>query len=154
MGIVHPQRPRWLIAVVLLWLTLASNTSAADTQVTLIAHQSVDINTLNTSTLRAIFSLRKRSWNNKTPIKVFVLPDNHPVHKSFCKTVLKIYPYVLRDQWDRVIFSGIGTPPTVAKDIDELKRIVRATPGSIGYAPSASLTETRQQTSISYETQP
>ncbi|MBM7422882.1 hypothetical protein [Spongiibacter marinus] len=139
MGIELVNRPRLFIAMLLLWPILASNSSAASTTdlpVTLIAHESVNLDKLNTSTLRAIFSLRKRSWENQTPIKVFVLPDNHPLHKHFCKTVLKIYPYVLRDQWDRVIFSGVGTPPTIVKDIEELRRTVRSTPGAIGYAPA------------------
>lgn len=135
MGIGSLNRPRWLVATLLLWSFLACNFSSAGTPVILIAHESVNLDKLNTSTLRAIFSLRKRSWENQTPIKVFVLPDNHPLHKNFCKTVLKIYPYVLRDQWDRVIFSGVGTPPTTVKDIEELRRVVTSTPGAIGYAP-------------------
>lgn len=135
MGIGSLNRPYWLVATLLLWSNLVCNVSSAGTPVALIAHESVNLDKLNTSTLRAIFSLRKRSWENQTPIKVFVLPDNHPLHKNFCKTVLKIYPYVLRDQWDRVIFSGVGTPPTTVKDIEELRRIVTSTPGAIGYAP-------------------
>ena len=137
MGIIFHYRPRDSIAAALLWLVMVcSPASFAETTVKLIAHDSVVLESLNISTLRAIFSLRKRSWENQTPIRVFVLPDNHPLHKHFCKTVLKIYPYVLREQWDRVIFSGVGTPPTIVKDIDELHRIVKTTPGAIGYAPS------------------
>lgn len=147
MGIELVNRPRLFVAILLLWPILACNSSAASTTnlpVTLIAHESVRLDKLNTSTLRAIFSLRKRSWENQTPIKVFVLPDNHPLHKNFCKTVLKIYPYVLRDQWDRVIFSGVGTPPTTVKDIEELRRLVTSTPGAIGYAPSELSVNKRQ----------
>lgn len=144
MGISSLNRPCWLVAALLLWSGLACNFSAAGTPVILIAHDSVNVDKLNTSTLRAIFSLRKRSWENQTPIKVFVLPDNHPLHKNFCKTVLKIYPYVLRDQWDRVIFSGVGTPPTTVKDIEELRRLVTSTPGAIGYAPSELSVNKRQ----------
>ena len=144
MGIGSLNRPRWLLAALLLWSSLACNFSAASTPVILIAHDSVNVGKLNTSTLRAIFSLRKRSWENQTPIKVFVLPDSHPLHKNFCKTVLKTYPYVLRDQWDRVIFSGVGTPPTTVKDIEELRRVVTSTPGAIGYAPGE-LSVSKQQ---------
>jgi hypothetical protein len=130
--------PRRFIATVLAywWLSLASPVSIAETDVTLIANNSVELSELNTSSLRAIFSLRKRSWDNKIPVRVFVLPDSHPLHKKFCKKILKIYPYVLRDQWDRAIFSGAGNPPTVVKNIDELRRLIQATPGAIGYAPN------------------
>ncbi len=125
----------WMTLAICLLFSSASSATEPTPGVKLLTHGSIDASSLNISTLRAIFSLRKRSWDNKTPIKVFVLPDNHPLHKRFCKSVLRVYPYVLRDQWDRVIFSGAGTPPTIVKDAEELRRAVQSTPGAIGYLP-------------------
>lgn len=103
-------------------------------EIRVYTHPSIEASDLSTTSLRAIFSLRKRSWDNDIPIKVYVLPDSHPLHRDFCKSLLKVYPYVLRDQWDRAIFSGVGTPPTVVKSLEALKQAVDSTPGAIGYS--------------------
>tara|TARA_R110001599_G_scaffold5930_1_gene29330 strand:+ start:15770 stop:16153 length:384 start_codon:yes stop_codon:yes gene_type:complete len=100
-----------------------------------LTNSEVDAGDLNLANLRAIFTIRKRSWDDKTPIKVFVLPDQNPLHQKFCKSILKVYPYVLREQWDRLIFSGTGIPPTIVNNEHELQAIINATPGAIGYAP-------------------
>ena len=63
-----------------------------------------------------------------------VLPDNHELHQRFCKSVLKVYPYVLREQWDRLLFSGTGIPPITVGSEEELIALVNATSGAIGYA--------------------
>jgi hypothetical protein len=108
-------------------------------QPVIIAHQGINTEELSLVNLRAIYTMRKRSWNDKTPIKVFVLPDQAPLHQHFCKSVLKMYPYVLRELWDRLTFSGTGIPPTVVRNEAELREIVRNTPGAIAYAPNKQL---------------
>ena len=109
-------------------------TALNDGDIVILTHADVKAGELSLSNLRAIFSIRQRSWDNKIPIKVYVLPDKNDIHQKFCKTVLKVYPYVLREQWDRLIFSGTGIPPTTVNSEDELREMVEATPGAIGYA--------------------
>jgi hypothetical protein len=100
------------------------------------ASSGVNVDELTLGNLRAIFSVRKRSWDNDLPIKVFVLADQEPLHQEFCKTILKIYPYVLREQWDRLTFSGTGIPPTVVGSEEQLRQAIANTPGAIGYVMS------------------
>lgn len=88
---------------------------------------------LSLASLRSIFSMRKRSWDNNQPVTVVVLPSRSKTHQRFCKKVLKIYPFVLQEQWDRQIFSGGGLTPVIAKNEQELMEIIRNNPGSIGY---------------------
>ncbi|MFT7404393.1 hypothetical protein [Zhongshania sp.] len=109
-------------------------TALNDGDIVVLTHADVKTGELNLNNLRAIFSIRKRSWDNKIPIKVYVLPDKNEIHQKFCKTILKVYPYVLREQWDRLIFSGTGIPPTTVDTEEELQEMVNATPGAIGYA--------------------
>lgn len=109
-------------------------TALGESGVVVLTNAQVQTGDLTLSNLRAIFTIRKRSWDDKTPIKVFVLPDQNPLHQQFCKSILKVYPYVLREQWDRLIFSGTGIPPTIVNSEQELRQIVDATPGAIGYA--------------------
>jgi hypothetical protein len=126
-------------------------TAMNEAGVVVLTNSEVQTGELNLSNLRAIFTIRKRSWDDKTPIKVFVLPDQNPLHQQFCKSVLKVYPYVLREQWDRLIFSGTGIPPTIVSNEQELQAIINATPGAIGYAPSDTLSSTAELSRSSSE---
>ena len=98
---------RCVAAVLLLWLLIAA-ASHADEQVVLIAHPSVALEDINKDRLRAIFAMRETRWSDDSPVRVFVLPDQHPVHRQFCKDPLSIYPFILRRHWDRLTFTGTG----------------------------------------------
>ena len=87
---------------------------------------------------RLCFTMRLPLWGDNTPVKVFVLPDDHPLHRQFAKNVLGLFPYQLRQVWDRQIFSGTGQAPiTVATEQEMVKRVA-STPGGIGYVESGS----------------
>ena len=83
--------------------------------------------------LREIFFVRVTSWPNGLPIRVFVLPDQNPLHIRFAKEILGVYPYQLRSAWDRMVYSGTGVPPTVVDTEEEMRARLKATPGAIGY---------------------
>ncbi len=83
--------------------------------------------------LRAIFSMQHTQWKDGSLIKVFVYEDRYPIHQKFCKNVLEIFPYQLRKNWDRLIYSGTGKAPALVKNKEEMLRVIAATPGAIGY---------------------
>lgn len=89
--------------------------------------------TLSHEQLREIFFVRQSKWRDGTPIRVFVLPDDHPLHIRFAKEILGVYPYQLRSAWDRMLFAGTGVPPTVVVSAEEMRRRVEGTRGGIGY---------------------
>lgn len=124
-------------------------TTVNDGGVVVVTSSDVKTGELGLGSLRAIFAVRKKSWDSKSPIKVFVLPENHEVHQLFCKSVLKVYPYVLREQWDRLLFSGTGIPPIVVNTEKDLLAIVAATPGAIGYVTAnAAMTSEHSESSL------
>jgi hypothetical protein len=88
---------------------------------------------LTTEKVREIFFMRLSTWPDGTPIHVFVLPDNHPLHIRFAKEVLGVYPFQLRSAWDRLVFSGTGVAPTTVESEEEMRARIESTPGSIGY---------------------
>lgn len=92
---------------------------------------------ISRSLLRAIFGMRLRAWPDGTPVRVFVLHDDAPLHMDFCKSVLRMYPYQLRQNWDRLVYSGTGQPPIVVASEAELLAKVSTTPGAIGYVARA-----------------
>ena len=100
----------------------------------IIVNPSVNAHSISTTSLRNIYTLRQTTWPDGQRIVVFVLPDNHPVHEAFAKEKLGLYPYRLRQIWDRLSYSGMAIAPTEVKDENELRARVRATPGAIGYS--------------------
>lgn len=83
--------------------------------------------------IRAVFTMRTRTWPDGTPVKVFVLPDESDAHQRFCNELLGIYPYSLRNGWDRAVFTGTGLAPRTMDSLEEMEKTVRQTPGAIGY---------------------
>jgi hypothetical protein len=91
---------------------------------------------LSPNSLRAVFGMRLRTWPDGQQIRVFVLEDEHPVHKRFTKTYLSIFPYQLRRLWDRLVYSGTGQAPNRVGSQEEMRAAVAETPGAIGYVES------------------
>lgn len=83
--------------------------------------------------LRRIYAVRQIKWDDNSPITVFVLPNNHNIHKKFAQENLNILPYKLERIWNKLTFSGLGVAPTVVATEAELVAAVASTPGAIGY---------------------
>lgn len=99
----------------------------------IVTHSEVKEKSLSVNVLRAIFSMRMRTWSSGNLIKVFVLPDNNDLHHDFSKEKLNVFPYHLRLAWDRLVFSGTGQAPVTVYSHDEMLAKVANTPGAIGY---------------------
>lgn len=119
-------------SLIVLLLILTAPMASADT-VEVITSQDIAAADLTRPSLRSIFTMRLREWPNGTPVRVFVLPDNNPIHDQFCREQLGIYPYVLRGIWDKRVFAGTGFAPSVVNSEQEMREKVRSTPGAIGY---------------------
>ncbi len=102
--------------------------------VEVIAHPSVGTNTLTLSAARSIFGLRQNKWPDGSMVQVFVLADSHPTHVALCKERLNLYPYQLRQSWDRLVYAGMAQAPTQVGSEQELIQKVATTPGAVGYA--------------------
>jgi hypothetical protein len=128
--------PWWLlvaIGAILLLARIALGAAPAAGDINVVANASVSTNELPLAALRSMFLMRATVWPEGGPVTVFVLPDRDDIHVAFCTKVLKTFPYVLRDIWDRGVFTGTGRAPTEVANQQELLRRVAATPGAIGY---------------------
>lgn len=83
--------------------------------------------------LSAIFKMRLRTWSNGSSITVFVLHDDNPLHKLFCKQILNVFPHQMRRYWNKLVFSGTGQAPIELENKDEMIDKLMNTPGAIGY---------------------
>ena len=130
-------------AITLLFFAGAMNISISSTafaEVSVVTHQQVSIKQLNRNQLRRIFSMRQPVWPDGQPIVVYVFSSSNAVNQSFCKQILQMFPYQLERQWNRLTYSGVGEPPVVVSSVEEMKRMIADTPGSIGYLPDSVLT--------------
>lgn len=118
-----------------LWLVLTPVYAETETEIRLIAHDSLKHEKVEVSVARAIFTGKLTRWSNGQRIHVFVLQDNHAYHRLFVKKQLGLFPYQLRQIWDRNVFSGLGEAPDVVANIQEMCHLVATTPGAVGYAP-------------------
>lgn len=119
------------LAGALIFLALLAPAAAAAAEV--VAHRSYPQGAIARSLLRGVFGMRVRAWPDGTPVHVFVLPDDAPLHEDFAKSVLQMYPYQLRQNWERLMYSGTGQQPVTVGSEAELLERVAATPGAIGY---------------------
>jgi hypothetical protein len=122
-----------LVSLALMTGTLA--TGAAGGQ-EVIVNADVDLNAIDRNFARLLITMRMPQWPDKRPVTVFVLPDNNPVHESFAKRVLEVYPYQLRRTWDRQVFSGTGQAPRQVANEQEMIERVSQTAGAVGYVSS------------------
>lgn len=102
-------------------------------QVAVIAQSQNTTTELSRNNLRAIFAMRTTEWPDGSAIHVFVLEDKSTTHIAFCKDILAMFPYQLRRVWDRQLFSGTGSAPTIVKSEQEMQIRVAETQGAIGY---------------------
>lgn len=123
-------RARTAAIVLLLSATLAHGAHA---EVEVITSPDRSAVAIDRSLLRALFTMRVRQWPDGTTARVFVLPDGNAVHDRFCREVLGTYPYVLRNTWDRGVFTGTGFAPEAVSSQAEMLDKVRRTRGAIGY---------------------
>ncbi|MHB1173928.1 MAG: type 2 periplasmic-binding domain-containing protein [Sulfuriferula sp.] len=101
--------------------------------VTIIVNPSVTIASVSQNAVRSMFAMKLLQWPDGQPVRVFVLPDDNPLHRAFCKEVLDVYPYQLRQTWDRLVYSGTGQAPIEVNSEEEMLKSVAHTPGALGY---------------------
>ncbi len=102
-------------------------------QVQVIAHPSVQVDTLSQAQLRSIYLMRQVVWPDGVAIRVFTLPARSAANLQFCRDQLQMFPYQLERVWQKLTYSGTGTPPTELQDQQAMLQAIAATPGAIGY---------------------
>lgn len=132
------------LILLILNVPFTASASQAIEFVEVVVHPAVSVRHLSRNSLRAIFGMRLRVWQDGSPIRVFVLPDNAPLHNNFAKEKLNIFPYQLRLAWDRLIFSGTGQAPFLVNSEEEMHLRVSRTPGAIGYLKRVNIDDSIQ----------
>lgn len=112
---------------------LLALTSAAYATPKILLHESVDPTLLDSVYLNQIFAMQTRKWPDGLAIQVFILPSDSNLHRKFVVNRLQIHAHQLDRIWNRMLFTGTGKAPTVVESEDEMLKVIRTTPGAIGY---------------------
>jgi len=115
-----------------------------------IVNARVKEQSVSVETLRTIFGMRLRNWQDGTPIRVFVLQDDNPLHGIFTKKVLGMFPHQLRWAWGRLVFSGTGQAPWQMTTEEDMRARVAETPGAIGYLRRSQVDDSVQVLRVSH----
>ena len=100
-----------------------------------VAHTAVAVERLSKSQLRSIYLKRQVIWPNGDKIKVYMLPAKSLTHQQFSQINLQMFPYQLEQTWQKLTYSGIGTPPVEVATAEQMLQLIQTTPGAIGYLP-------------------
>ena len=120
------------LLIFFLFLSLIVSKTGLGTEI--IVHPSVVETHLSTIQLRRIYTMRQVRWLDNSPIVVFVLSSKNQLHQKFSKEILQMFPYQLDRIWHKLTFSGLGVAPIKVDSQEELIKLVKQTPGAIGYA--------------------
>lgn len=140
MRLFHKGRaaPRFLLGRWVLWAALVAACTALPAAAEgfwLIAQKEVPLAVISKNELRSLYALRVQQFADGTPVTLVVFPDQDPRHRAFATAVLNVFPYVLRENWDKKTFTGAARPPLTVDTPEAMVRKVAATPGALGYLP-------------------
>lgn len=122
-----------LRAAILAFAAGVCGTAAAEPTVEVITSADRAGMTIDRKLLLSAYIGRMSTWPDGRPITLFVLPDSHPLHVQFSRQLLGTYPYVLRNAWDKLVYTGTGFAPTMVSSEEEMRKRVMDVPGAIGY---------------------
>ena len=119
-----------VIFCILCWM------KAAPAQVVVIAHKSVQLDTITSAKLLEYYSRETRLWNNGQPVVVFDLKPKREIKNVFYRYLGKSVN-IMKSIWMVNMLSGEGDPPESLDSEDEMLKKVASTPGAIGFVSQA-----------------
>jgi hypothetical protein len=127
-----------ILFVLLAWASFvpAGQAQQAVPDMTVIVHPSVSVQSLDRSSLAAIFSMSRRSWENGVTVVPFNYPPESPMRQAFDVLVLGLQPAEVSRYWIDQRIRGQGHPPRQVADPALVLRLVANVKGSIGYLPA------------------
>ncbi len=105
---------------------------ASFSQVAVIAHKSVPVDTIKKSELLDFYTADIKKWINGDKVIVNDLKPKGEVEEIFYKFLGKT-PSRMKSVWLKNMLSGEGDPPEALKSEEEMLQKIAATPGAIGF---------------------
>ena len=123
-----------LLALCALWPMIAGSPGHAQEKgdFKVIVNASNPTTTMPRKQLERIFLKKQQNWPNGFAITVVDQNVDESVRQAFSKAVLSKEPAAVEAYWNKLIFSGMGTPPLKLASDAEVMDFVGKNVGSIG----------------------
>ena len=102
--------------------------------VSIVAHESVPVDTITQDQAKDLFMGKTSSLNGKP---VSAIHQKGAVYEEFVKNVLDRSPNQMESYWARLTFTGKGEKLNEVTDDKAVIEFVQSTPNGIGYVDSA-----------------
>jgi len=83
-----------------------------------------------------MFLQKTHKWESGERVRAVDLPEASPARESFSRAIHGRPTAAVKAYWQRMIFSGIDTPPPEKPTPADVLAYVKANPGAIGYVPA------------------
>lgn len=124
------------LAIGIVLLTLGGHARAGDVAVIVNKENNTSI---DKETVAKIYTGDLKSWKDGTPVMAVDQSETSPVRASFSADVLGKTVANVKALWAQMIFSGKALPPKLAATDDDVKKVVTANKGAIGYIKPSSV---------------
>lgn len=134
-------RTAWIVCTIGALLVLSLPTAAAEIvpdivpDIVLVTAADGPIDTLGLDIAEQLYLGRRSALADGRPVQLLDLPAG-PARDRFYQRLTGKNPAQIRAYWSRLVFTGRALPPREASGIDEARRILLETPGTIGYLPA------------------
>ena len=133
----HHQPQRMLNCLVLTALLLFPLDLLAE--VLVVTSASSPLSTLNKNQVSDVFHGKVVSLPDGSSSTLIDHPDSSPLREEFYLKVANKTAAQAKAHWAKLYFTGRAPLPHQGKDDAEVKKMIRATPGAIGYIQRSSL---------------
>jgi ABC-type phosphate transport system substrate-binding protein len=86
-----------------------------------------------------IYTGEMKSWSDGTLVAAYDLPEDNAQRANFSTEVVGKPVTSLKAFWAQLIFSGKALPPKSAPSDDDMKKMVAANKGAVGYIKPGSV---------------
>jgi ABC-type phosphate transport system substrate-binding protein len=107
-------------------------------EVAIVVHPSVT-DTINKEDLSRVFLGKAKSLDGGHKVTPLNLPEGNATREEFNDKVLGKNDSQLKSYWSKLIFTGKGQPPKEIGSDREVKQLIAADSGLIGYIDAASV---------------
>ena len=124
-------------AVLVLSMSLATSTAAADVAAVVSAKSAVSSAT--PQQVADIYLGRSSRFPDGTPAVPCDLAEGSPTREEFYTKIVGKSSAQMKAHWSKIIFTGRGQPPREVANSDEAKKLVQSNPQMICYIDSTAV---------------
>ena len=105
--------------------------------VRVVVHPATPVQVLSREEVSRLFLRKVARWADGRPVQPVDQRDGTPARDAFSRAVHRRSAGMMREYWQRQVFSGRQIPPPEDESDAAVLAFVRATPGAIGYVSAA-----------------